>query len=1064
MSINKNIIFILIKIVLLLPIVVEAENIFLLSATKTNLNETVRLCGEVFCPDSEQVFKSRSMSVIPGNRIVDYFSANNNNDVFTVLFTATIPEVDGKIQDEGIYYTVFGKDGRVKDVRFLITQSNWEIVKILPCKKPGIDFPHYAIFEKKETGNLSLGRALFFTFDNDNFLQTPQIEVPLPFAADKVCPLNENGMWVAVKSNLFRPPQFCIVDEYLKMSRTLLINDLEKECTITDILPFQDDYLIIIASSALGELQKGRNSEVYVFDMKIMSITTEPMSLFGEGTIKEDNVYPTNKGFWIKTTSMEEGFGYLVYAIWDSVNGWEKKLEYSFSEIEQDWQTAIHPSKEIMAVAYSNRIEIVGEPLQKSWIEKLEERITYLEWYSDTSLLVGSAGKLYRLDLNKKTVEKWFHTNSGWVFNAFPDLLDYPCNSDINMNKEMFVEEVQFQGERAGKDVQGLLLGKSHPAIIDWDVSFVGEPAEWLIWYRDKHLDNDLLYLGLLPYSWVENSISVWLRVDPIVNNELVDNIIMPSGKYIRARVIKNIKDPRRILFVWAQTITESFRSEKDPRELKHFGDLLAETPFYFSMEEISEPIGGNDLSYYGIVIVEARAIAMGIVSVKDLLDYISGGGNVLMLGDYWREGDPTLFNYWLSPIGISYDPKQRVDGVIPIDTETMINSNVKEIPIIGGGTLKSVSKTNATSNPANQNTSPTIKQVSFIARDYDYGKISILSARTPLSSAKLSDPVNKTFAMQLFQWLSYSRTQYIDTDGDGLQDMLEDRNRNGIVDEGETNPYVKDSDEDGIPDGKEDRNRNGLWDEDETDPTCPDSNGDSIWDGADIYPTPTFGKQVITRINPAEAAAEGGSLVFVQGRNFTNDTQFWFGSRRSPSIRILSPEFAIVIVPEFHLDNGGEISVYAAKARERIKSVPGKPFLYTQRSQVKVKISNILQTENLNVDTIPLLQFQIMPPAKGGTFKEINFLLRIKGQISPEIRVDDTNKWRVNINHIRDEWYLLIAEWQKVGPAYGSFVFELVGRLSGETKEPQEITIPEVVKVWAETAYHGRLTVKLEK
>jgi len=1062
MPINKNIIFILIKIVLLLPIITDAENIFLLSATKTNFDETVRLCGEVFCPGNKQTFESRSLSIIPGNRVID-FSPTNNNEALTVLFTVTIPEVEGKIQDEGIYYTVFGKDGKIKDVRFLSTQSSWEIIKIFPCKEPGKDIPHYAVFEKKEAGNLSLGRALFFTFDNDNFLQTPQIEVPLPFAPDSVCPLNEKGMWVAVKSNLFGPPQFCIVDEYLKMSRPLIINELEKECTITDILTFQEDYLLIMASSPLGGVQQGWKSEVYVFDMKTMSIVTKPMLLLGEGATKKENIYPVHGGFWVKTTSIEEGFGYLVYAIWNPVNGWEKESEYSFSDVEQDWQTVVHPTQNIMAVAYGNRIEFVGEPLQKPWIEKLEERITYLEWYSNTSLLAGIAGELYRLDLNKKIMEKWFHTNSGWVFKVFPNPSDCPPSSDIKINEERFVEEVLFQSERAGKDVQGLLLGKSHSAIIDWEVSVVGEPVEWLIWYRDKHLDNDLLYLGLLPYSWVENSTSAWLRIDPIVNNEFIDTII-PSSKYIRVRVIKNIKDPRRILFVWAQTTTEPFRSGKDPRELKQLGDLLAGTPFYFSLEEASEPIGGNDLSHYGIVVVEARAIAIGIVSIKDLLDYISRGGNVLILGDYWNEGDPTLFNYWLSPIGISYDPKQRVDGVIPIDMETMINSNVKEIPIIGGGTLKYISKTNVSPNPANQNTLPTIKQVSFIARNYEYGKIAILSARTPLSSAKLFDPMNKTFALQLFQWLSYSGTQYIDTDGDGLQDKLEDRNQNAIVDEGETNPYVRDSDEDGIPDGKEDRNRNGLWDENETDPTCPDSDGDGIWDGADIYPTPTLGKQIITRINPTEAAAEGGSLVFVQGRNFTNDTQFWFGSRRSPSVRILSPEFAIVIVPEFHLDNGGGISVYAAKAGERTKSGPGKPFLYTQRSQVEVKILNILPTENLHADTIPLLQFQIMSPAKGGTFKKINFLLRIKGQISPEIRADDTSKWRVNINHIRDEWYLLIAEWQKAGPAYGLFTFELVARLSGETKEPEEITIPEVVKGWAETAYHGRLTVKVEK
>ncbi|HOQ90191.1 MAG TPA: hypothetical protein PLX03_08640, partial [Candidatus Hydrogenedentes bacterium] len=40
------------------------------------------------------------------------------------------------------------------------------------------------------------------------------------------------------------------------------------------------------------------------------------------------------------------------------------------------------------------------------------------------------------------------------------------------------------------------------------------------------------------------------------------------------------------------------------------------------------------------------------------------------------------------------------------------------------------------------------------------------------------------------------------DTDGDGVPDGLEDRNRNGITDAGETDPLRKDSDGDGIPDG----------------------------------------------------------------------------------------------------------------------------------------------------------------------------------------------------------------------------------------------------------------------
>ena len=44
-------------------------------------------------------------------------------------------------------------------------------------------------------------------------------------------------------------------------------------------------------------------------------------------------------------------------------------------------------------------------------------------------------------------------------------------------------------------------------------------------------------------------------------------------------------------------------------------------------------------------------------------------------------------------------------------------------------------------------------------------------------------------------------------------------------------NPLSKDSDGDGIPDGKEDANRNGWVDEKETDPTTPDTDGDGIDD-----------------------------------------------------------------------------------------------------------------------------------------------------------------------------------------------------------------------------------------
>ncbi len=60
------------------------------------------------------------------------------------------------------------------------------------------------------------------------------------------------------------------------------------------------------------------------------------------------------------------------------------------------------------------------------------------------------------------------------------------------------------------------------------------------------------------------------------------------------------------------------------------------------------------------------------------------------------------------------------------------------------------------------------------------------------------------------------------DNDGDGIPNALEDKNNNGIVDAGETDPNNADTDGDGIEDGVEDANRNGVKDPGESDPTNP--------------------------------------------------------------------------------------------------------------------------------------------------------------------------------------------------------------------------------------------------
>ena len=70
------------------------------------------------------------------------------------------------------------------------------------------------------------------------------------------------------------------------------------------------------------------------------------------------------------------------------------------------------------------------------------------------------------------------------------------------------------------------------------------------------------------------------------------------------------------------------------------------------------------------------------------------------------------------------------------------------------------------------------------------------------------------------------------DSDGDNIPDNVEDRNKNGVCDLGETCAFVADTDCDKLPDGKEDLNHNGIVNTGETDPLNRDTDGDGILDG----------------------------------------------------------------------------------------------------------------------------------------------------------------------------------------------------------------------------------------
>ncbi len=80
-----------------------------------------------------------------------------------------------------------------------------------------------------------------------------------------------------------------------------------------------------------------------------------------------------------------------------------------------------------------------------------------------------------------------------------------------------------------------------------------------------------------------------------------------------------------------------------------------------------------------------------------------------------------------------------------------------------------------------------------------------------------------------------FSQIVYVemDHDQDGILDIFEDADMNGVVGENESDPFEIDTDHDGLVDGLEDKNKDGLFNPDmgELNPTRVDTDGDRISD-----------------------------------------------------------------------------------------------------------------------------------------------------------------------------------------------------------------------------------------
>lgn len=318
----------------------------------------------------------------------------------------------------------------------------------------------------------------------------------------------------------------------------------------------------------------------------------------------------------------------------------------------------------------------------------------------------------------------------------------------------------------------------------------------------------------------------------------------------------------------------------------------LSSYPAMIRHDELAAPANIDLAAYSGIVLTSANA-AHGILTRQEILDYLAGGGTVYLLATLQPGQTDLQSTRWLDAVGIQISAAAPLSGVFTAPRRTGLLRHWADTAIERGAALNATDlRTRLV--PAGDDPDSAILAVGAYGR----GRVIAVASSTPLENRALEDPRGLRFAQALFDLRGQPDAELNDADQDGIPDHVEDRNGNGTVDAGETDALNADTDLDGIPDGLEDINQNGFVDELETHPLLADTDADGVPDPADIQPLPPTGTPYIAAVEPSTMPAEGSGTITITGRNFSPDSQIWFGQTQTPGFRVLSSSQVEAIVP----------------------------------------------------------------------------------------------------------------------------------------------------------------------
>ncbi len=572
---------------------------------------------------------------------------------------------------------------------------------------------------------------------------------------------------------------------------------------------------------------------------------------------------------WVATRDTAEGFAHATRVDFGAPDDGFITAQYAYGSVTETFSLAPMPGGDVLAVARDEHVDLLREDGTAAAAKTFAAPVAALLWM-EGGLLVAEAGRLHYMNPVSGEIDRTIAFQEGWITGLLPvpsDLLpprdmdgdglgameDLARGSSVRLEdtdgdgihdgidpepvtpspRLAVPEEIIFHGDAVGREVRVFLPRSDAGPAGDWNLQFDTGAMPWL---------------RIFPRSSQQSggrSVPIQMAVDPAYHDagtEVAGTLtlrmtgtrpgVMAAGSPapITLRVLPGRRAPRRILWLWGTGDTPSLRLPSDPRRLGTLAARLAGAPHAFSHQENVGPFP-DALAPFTLVVITTTAAAEVPVSRRDLLDYVRGGGALLVLGRAPGEGTGKTDVSWLDEVGFRISFHIAVSGPTEMIRAEGPGADWADFMLREGCRVR------CDTNYLLARFRDAPDTAALAAREYGYGRIAVLASADLLDSALLARPEHRRFADTLFRWLSRAGLTFDDYDGDGLTNATENPNGNATVEPGETNALLADTDGDGVPDGMEDRNLNGRTDPGETDPRNPDTDGDGTQDGADETP-----------------------------------------------------------------------------------------------------------------------------------------------------------------------------------------------------------------------------------